>query len=397
VGCENESRVDNPFFVESLGCGAFAVVEARLVPAGISAVFVAMTGKKRIIGTREGPWNAKMKTVQTITCWLVWTILTGVHGTAAHSQDFEGADDPVVAETGETDRIYLSQVEWEYRSRLDGRELEPALASAVRTAILDQLVNQQLVVGKLSESEFRLTDAELDLKIDTLSAELGKRELTLEKWLADSGQSLASLRFSLRWEDVWARYVGATITDEVLEKYFQRNLTRFDGTRLRVAHLLLACDVKASQADREQLVKQANSIREQLETGAVTWEAAVAKYSSAPTSDTGGDVGWIERDGPMAADFTETAFNLEPGGISAPVQSSAGIHLIRLLETRPGAIPWYQNKGKVRAAAVKELFQRIAAKQRETIPVRIKSPLPWELDSSSGSPDKTDARSSRRP
>ncbi len=58
-----------------------------------------------------------------------------------------------------------------------------------------------------------MTDAELALKIDGLVAELGKRELSLEQWLADSGQSLASLRFNLRWEDVWARYIAATITD----------------------------------------------------------------------------------------------------------------------------------------------------------------------------------------
>lgn len=330
-----------------------------------------------------------MKTVRMNSrLFLAIIFLCCLRGYEGLAQETKVNSDPVVAEIGETGTILLSQVDWEYRSRLDGKELEPKLESAFRTALLEQLIDQQLVTTKLSEGEFRLTDAELALKMDALVAELGKRELSLEQWLADSGQSLASLRFNLRWEDVWARYIAATITDEVLEKYFERNRTRFDGTRLHVAHLLLACDTSAPEADRAQLEKLASSILEQLKAGDIAWDAAVAKYSSAPTSDKGGDIGWIERDGPMAAGFTDAAFELGLGEISAPVRTPAGIHLIRILEIEPGAIPWYLNKSKVRAAAVKELFQRIAEKQREAVSVRIRSPLPWEIDSGPGSPEK---------
>ncbi len=330
-----------------------------------------------------------MKTVRMNSRrFLAIIFLCCLRGNEGLAQENEVKSDPVVAEIGENGTILLSQVDWEYRSRLDGKELEPKLESAFRTALLEQLIDQQLVTTKLSEGEFRLTDAELALKIDGLVAELGKRELSLEQWLADSGQSLASLRFNLRWEDVWARYIAATITDEVLEKYFERNRTRFDGTRLHVAHLLLACDPNAPEADRAQLEKLASSILEGLKAGDIAWDAAVAKYSSAPTSDKGGDIGWIERDGPMAAEFTDAAFELGLSEISAPVRTRAGIHLIRILEIEPGAIPWYLNKSKVRAAAVKELFQRIAEKQREAVSVRIQSPLPWEIDSGPGSPEK---------
>jgi parvulin-like peptidyl-prolyl isomerase len=60
---------------------------------------------------------------------------------------------------------------------------------------------------------------------------------------------------------------------------------------------------------------------------------ALAKELSTDTGSgaQGGDLGWFGR-GQMVTEFDEAAFSLEPGTISAPIQTTYGFHIIEVLE-----------------------------------------------------------------
>jgi parvulin-like peptidyl-prolyl isomerase len=273
--------------------------------------------------------------------------------------------------------LYLSQVEWQFRKSLGPRQLADELAADLHGQILDQLVNQQLVLLQLADTELDASEDEVNLEIANIAERAGQNGMTLEEWLAGNHQSLLCLRFNVRWQIAWKRYTERTLTDAVLEQYFERHRREFDGTRVKVAHLLLPIPSGATDKDRKLRLQTAATVREAIAGGQLNWSDAVKQYSSAPTASQGGEIGWIEVDRPMPPAFSRAAFLLEPGEISPPVETIAGVHLIKCLAVEPGTTNWYDVKQAVRSAAVQELFRLMAGRQHKKTDIRISEDLPW--------------------
>lgn len=77
----------------------------------------------------------------------------------------------------------------------------------------------------------------------------------------------------------------------------------------------------------------ASAIRTRLRAGQ-GFEQLASQYSLCPSSEDGGNLGWIRR-GEAAMAFEEAAFALEDGGMSDVVETPMGYHIIQRLESRP--------------------------------------------------------------
>ncbi len=76
----------------------------------------------------------------------------------------------------------------------------------------------------------------------------------------------------------------------------------------------------------------ARSIREQLNQPGANFEQIAREQSTdTATAPNGGDLGWFTRNA-MVEPFADAAFNLAPGSISDPVQSSFGWHIIKVYD-----------------------------------------------------------------
>lgn len=184
---------------------------------------------------------------------------------------------------------------------------------------------------------------------------------------------MAALRFNLDWQISWKRYLKQTLSDAVLQKYFERHRKRFDGTEIRVAHCFFPIDTKQAEQVTETL-ELAQRLQQQIEVGETNFEAVVMQHSSSPSRLQKGALGWIRYDGPMSRKFTEAAWKLSPGDVSQPVQTPEGIHLIQCIEVRDGVRPWYDAKSEIRKAATEELFNMIADQQKAKTKVQIIEP-----------------------
>ena len=123
----------------------------------------------------------------------------------------------------------------------------------------------------------------------------------------------------------------ATVTDEELETYYRDNELRLTlPEQVRVRHILLTWKPMGTNDDRAAIREQMKPILEQARSGADFAELA-KKHSDDATAGQGGDTGFFHR-GQMVPAFEEVAFALQPGEISDPVDTSFGVHILRLEE-----------------------------------------------------------------
>lgn len=82
---------------------------------------------------------------------------------------------------------------------------------------------------------------------------------------------------------------------------------------------------------------EAKALIDELNAGADFAALAKAK-STGPSGPSGGDLGWFGK-GMMVPAFEAAVMALEPGSISAPVQTQFGWHVVKLMDTRLADAP----------------------------------------------------------
>jgi hypothetical protein len=103
---------------------------------------------------------------------------------------------------------------------------------------------------------------------------------------------------------------------------------------VRARHILLRVDEERSA---EQAREQLAAIRARLASGE-DFASIAAEVSDDPGSAAqGGDLGFFGR-GQMVPEFEEAAFSAQPGELVGPVETSFGLHLIEVIERRPGGV-----------------------------------------------------------
>jgi len=79
---------------------------------------------------------------------------------------------------------------------------------------------------------------------------------------------------------------------------------------------------------KEEAVELIEEYQQRIGLGQNTFEEIASEFSDCASAKNGGDLGKFKR-GIMQKPFEEAAFALEVGGISGPVESDSGIHLIK--------------------------------------------------------------------
>ena len=91
-------------------------------------------------------------------------------------------------------------------------------------------------------------------------------------------------------------------------------------------------EVKASHILVETQ-EEANKIHDDIITQKIKFEDAAKKYSTCPSGEDGGDLGYSTR-GVLLAEFENVIFNLAPKKLSEPFQTKEGWHIAKVTDVK---------------------------------------------------------------
>jgi peptidyl-prolyl cis-trans isomerase D len=122
------------------------------------------------------------------------------------------------------------------------------------------------------------------------------------------------------------------VSDQEINAYYQGHQEEFKADpTANLSYVFF--EKKPGQADEEETEQRLLEIKEEIGQGEDFAEMALDYSEDNASAKNGGDLGWFGR-GMMVAAFEETAFSLEPGEISDPVQTRFGWHLIKVEDKR---------------------------------------------------------------
>jgi peptidyl-prolyl cis-trans isomerase SurA len=131
---------------------------------------------------------------------------------------------------------------------------------------------------------------------------------------------------------------------KVVERQGGASLTQSVQTHAR--HILLR---PSAQLTAEVAARRLAEMKRQIETGRARFEDLAKANSEDGSAEGGGDLGWMGAGG-FVPEFEEAMNALPLNGISGPVVSRFGVHLIQVLERRTVEVEMKQLRDQARAA-----------------------------------------------
>jgi peptidyl-prolyl cis-trans isomerase SurA len=254
---------------------------------------------------------------------------------------------------------------------------------------IDRLVDQQRAAAQ-ADAELNIAQVLVSVPDGASAAEREARKAKAEKALARvrAGEAFATvarelsedgnrekggeigLRPASRLPDLFVDAVRPLSAGEVAPAlvtsgagfHVLKLLDKRDGGALRVSqtharHILLRT---SQQLSAEAASRRLVELQRQIQAGTRSFEEAARQVSDDGSAANGGDLGWAGP-GQFVPEFEEAMSKLPLGGISPPVVSRFGVHLIQVLERREVALETKQLREQARALLREQKFDEAYA------------------------------------
>jgi parvulin-like peptidyl-prolyl isomerase len=225
----------------------------------------------------------------------------------------------------------------------------------VRHFMLQKLVERELLHQEALKKKIKVSKQEIDKVMETSESKYPSHEKFLEDVL-EEGETIENYRERLAYDMLVNKLTAKRYEDlkkefspEQIEQFYQQNTQLFaQPESVRIGHILLNIEEDGDAKEWDEGKKKLLKLRESKKD----FRELAKEHSECPTGKKGGDLGFVPR-GKLFQPLELAAFKLKVNEISQPIESNAGIHLIKLYERRPqGFIPPYDE--------IKELVEQAA-------------------------------------
>jgi len=204
-------------------------------------------------------------------------------------------------------------------------------------AILEQFITEKLIAAEVSRMGIQVGKEDIDSYIENVQK---KNRISADQLVTalrregmDIDQYRAKIRVELEKGILISRQVEkkVNIFPDDVERYYNANKIKYmTKERAHLLHILIRI---LNDATPEQ-VKAAFSKAQEVHKRALQGEdfsKLAREYSDGAGASEGGDIGWVDRSS-LLKEIADAAFKLTPGGVSQPVRTSLGVHLIKVVE-----------------------------------------------------------------
>lgn len=221
---------------------------------------------------------------------------------------------------------------------LGGQQPSQEQIQQITGQALEQLIDERLQLEKASEFEMEIAPEEINSAVDDMARQSGATGDQLKQQLLAAGVNPASLEEQMRAEIAWSRVMSGLygsrirISDNQVDDQMNRLRSSLKQTQYRISEIFLYAPDEETKA---QALQAASSIIEQLNQGA-DFRIAAQRISSAPTSATGGDMGWITP-GDLDPALAEAVENSPGPGLIGPLTVENGVYILNVVNKREPA------------------------------------------------------------
>lgn len=277
-----------------------------------------------------------------------------------------------------SDKIILrSEIDAAYADYL---KENPELPESEKCSILEQVVTTKMLVEQAERDSVIVTEEEVEGAIDNRVRYFVSMYGSEEKMEEVAGKTIYQLKDEYRpmfKDNITAQRMQQTIISSV--KITPQEVTAFYNkipqdslpfypSMVEVGQIVIKPEVN-KEVD-EIAINKLKQLREEIVSGKITFDYAVAANSDDPMSkDNGGELGVVGRD-ELVPEFAAAAFKLQNNEISPIVKTKYGYHIVQMMN-RQG------EKAKLRHILIKPLVTsdmvELAIKKADSVRVDVLS------------------------
>jgi peptidyl-prolyl cis-trans isomerase SurA len=272
---------------------------------------------------------------------------------------------------------YRIKIEESYRG--EGKE---KIIAAHRSQLLNKLIDTMLIDQEAKKSGITVRDEDVTATInnilsqkkytmDDLLKELAKENSTLEAYKKDIKENI--LRTKLLRREIRAKI---TVSEEEIGEYYRNHRDSYEGKEaVRIKQILLIFPKNSDEKIKVKLRAEMDAILTQLRKGE-SFDLLASRHSQGPAAATGGDIGYVEK-GSMQSVVESAAFSLKKDEVSGVIESSVGLHIIKVIDNRGTGIKTIEFvrqeiKGKIEEEKLEKKYTEWITELRKKSLIEIK-------------------------
>jgi parvulin-like peptidyl-prolyl isomerase len=193
--------------------------------------------------------------------------------------------------------------------------------ATLKNSVTDQLIDTTLLYQYAEREKINIPTSKIDDEIARIRS-IFNTEIEFNNALKGNNLTLKQLKDDLKKQFmieqvIQDEYKKISLSDEEIAQYYEDHEEYFfQPERRKIRHILVE--------DRDT----AEMLLNQIKDGLIDFETTAKNKSICPSSENGGDLGYISR-GQMVLPFEQSAFSLDKGQVSDIVETEYGFHIIK--------------------------------------------------------------------